>query len=182
MLLSLAAIVLLRPAMLQAASGSDALLDLAEKAVEAAASGRPSPKVVAKAKPRPVFVTIERGGKVLGCRGSLRVRTSSLEEEVVQAATAAALHDPRHARLRSKDIRGSRVTVTVVNELQPLTSVEDLAQSDGLVLMSGEKVGVVLPWEGRDPRIRLEWAYRKAGISQGSAAILYLMKAERYAR
>jgi len=48
------------------------------------------------------------------------------------------------------------------------------------VLKSGAKVGVVLPWEGKDPKTRLAWAYRKAGVKPGTSVRLYKLKAERY--
>jgi hypothetical protein len=38
----------------------------------------------------------------------------------------------------------------------------------------------VLPWEGKDPRIRLKWAYQKAGVAIGASANLYRLTATRF--
>src|SRR4051794_37032182 len=72
------------------------LVRLARETVRAAVERTPVPGSEERTPPRPVFVTIEREGKVLGCRGSLVCRTSSLEEEVRLAARSAAAHDPRY--------------------------------------------------------------------------------------
>lgn len=159
---------------------SHALIALARSAVKAEVEGKVPPKPATKSPARPVFVTIEIEGRVAGCRGSLAARTGSLEEEVILAARAAAKHDPRYAPLSPKDIPRILVTVTVVNGTQPLDDVNSLTPADGLVLKSGAKVGVVLPWEGKDPKIRLGWAYRKAGVKPGTSVRLYKLKAERY--
>lgn len=71
------------------------------------------------------------------------------------------------------------VTVTVVDRLEPLSAISDLAPADGLVLRAGSKVGIVLPWEGKDPKIRLGWAYKKAGLPANSSATLERMIARR---
>ena len=156
-----------------------ALIALARAAVEAEVKGTKPPRLDTASPPKPVFVTIEKKGKVLGCRGSLECRTRSLEEEVVLAARAAASHDPRYRPLTPRDLKGFLVTVTVVDHLERLDKIETLAPADGLVLKSGERTGVVLPWEGKDPKVRLKWAYRKAGVPAGTACELSRMKAER---
>lgn len=130
----------------------------------------------------PVFVTIERRGQVIGCRGTLRARESSLQREVMRAARAAAQHDPRYAPLSRADLKDFLVTVTVVESQIPisLAEVDSLRPEDGLVLQSGAKFGIVLPWEGKDPRVRLGWAYRKAGVARGASCRLFRLKAQRF--
>ena len=156
-----------------------ALIRLARQAVVAEVDGQSPPKPAKATPPRPVFVTIERYGRILGCRGSLETRTSSLEAEVVEAARAAARHDPRYAPLKRSDLRGFLVGVTVVERRDPIQTVEGLPPADGLVLTSGGRTGVVLPWEGRDPHVRLTWAYRKAGVNEGAKVLLFRLIAER---
>jgi hypothetical protein len=153
-----------------------ALVALARAAVEAEVRGDAPPQVASQTPPRAVFVTIERKGRVVGCRGALECRTRSLEEEVVLAAQAAAAHDPRYRPLRPRDLTDFLVTVTVVERLDPLDRIESLPPAEGLVLKSGARTGVVLPWEGK---VRLAWAYRKAGVPAGTACTLLRMKAER---
>ena len=163
-----------------AAQQPAALTALARNAVLSAVRGTPAPTVRSQTPPRPVFVTIERDGRVLGCRGGLEARTGSLEQEIVLAAQAAAIHDPRYRRLSHEDTRRFLVTVTIVDRLEPVADVSGLSPSDGLVLRSGTRCGVVLPWEGKDPVVRLQWAYRKAGVAEGSRVQLFRLKAERY--
>lgn len=155
------------------------LLEIARGAIIAEVRHENVGIVAGTAPVRPVFVTIERKGKVIGCRGSLQTRASSLEAEVALAARSAAQHDPRYAPLTRKDLDGFSVTVTVVDRLEGIESVEGLLPEHGLVLTSGERTGVVLPWEGKDPATRLKWAFQKAKVNPGSPARLERMLARR---
>jgi len=156
-----------------------ALIQLARQSVEAEVLGKPIPKPAGRSEVHPVFVTIERNGKVLGCRGDLAIRTASLESEVILAARGAAAHDPRYRPLTKADLNAFLVTVTVVNRTEPIDTATGLEPEDGLVLKSGTKTGIVLPWEGKDPSVRLRWAYLKAGVSLGSPVTLFRLIASR---
>jgi|SRR5579862_9725412 len=156
------------------------LLAIAHQAIEREVRCELSQGYGTQTPARPVFVTIELNGVVLGCRGSLLARSTCLEEEVAQDARAACAHDPRYRPLTLADLDRILVTVTVVSDQQPIASVEGLTPAEGLVLVSGSRTGVVLPWEGKDPRTRLDWAYRKAGVPKGSPVTLYRMTAERF--
>jgi AMMECR1 domain-containing protein len=85
-----------------------------------------------------------------------------LQREVIQAARAASRHDPRYRPLFANDLKGFAVTVTVVQRTLPISveEIDSLRPEDGLVLQSGERFGIVLPWEGKEPRLRLK------GLSQ----------------
>jgi MEMO1 family protein len=173
----LASLVALAPT--QAAAEKE-LIGLAKSAVKAEVLGRRMPLPGKGASPKPVFVTIERAGQVIGCRGTLEVRAKSLEDEVVLAARSAAAHDPRYKPLTAHDLDSIKVTVTIVERTEPLTGVRGLDPGDGLVLVAGTKTGIVLPWEGKDPQIRLQWAYRKAGVPEGAPARLFRLIAVRF--
>lgn len=155
------------------------LIPLARQAVEAEVRGQRPPAPDSNTPSQGVFVTIERQGKILGCRGSLTALEPSLEQETIRAARGAARHDPRYKPVQLQDLAGYLVTVTVVEGLQPIDGVDGLQPSEGLVLKSGDRSGVVLPWEGKDPKVRLIWAYRKAGVPNGAPVSLYRMIAER---
>ena len=156
------------------------LVAFAKQVVVATVKGEPMPKDEIDGMAKPVFVTIERGGKILGCRGTLRARTARLGDEIRTSAQSAAAHDPGYRPLEAKDLDGFLVTVTLVDRLEPMSGVAGLRPDDGLVLTAGGKQGIVLPWEGKDPQTRLRWAYQKAGVAIGSAARLERMIAERW--
>lgn len=158
----------------------DELVVLAKAAVRAEVTGQAPPAITNRSPAKPVFVTIERKGKVVGCRGGLETRSGSLQEEIVLAARAAAKHDPRYPPLTDKSLQDYQVTVTIVEHLDLIGSAESLRPADGLVLKAGTRIGVVLPWEGKDPVTRLQWAYKKAGVQPGAACQLQRMKAERF--
>jgi len=140
-----------------------------------------SPAFMSPMSARGVFVTIERDGRVIGCRGTLRPRHADLLAETTAAATSAATSDPRYRPLTPGDLSRFLVTVTVVERLEPLdrTSALVLTPADGIALESGTRTGVVLPWEGRDPATRLRWAYKKAGVPDGSPCRLWRVVARR---
>lgn len=159
------------------------LIGLARAGIRAQVRGEAAPKFDSKTPARPVFVTIERAGQVVGCRGGLRARTASLEAEVVAAARSAASADPRYRPLSPAQLQNFRVTVTVVQAQIPLdaSAISGLGREDGLVLQAGNRTGIVLPWEGSDPATRLSWAYQKAGVARGARCRLFRLKAERFA-
>jgi AMMECR1 domain-containing protein len=102
--------------------------------------------------------------------------------EVVRAARSAATFDPRYRPLRPDDLRDFAVTVSVVERQTPLSMSElaTLSPEEGLVLQSGARFGIVLPFEGRDPRTRLGWAWKKAGVAPGSSCRLFRLQAQRF--
>jgi AMMECR1 domain-containing protein len=181
-LLTSAALLVSLPAIPAHAWTEKALLSLARLAVRAEVEGRTPPAPKDGSPGLPIFVTIERQGKVIGCRGALTCRSRTLEEEIVLSARAAAAHDPRYRPLTRKDLADFQVTVTLVRDLRPLESADiaTLTPAEGLVLKAGSRTGVVLPYEGRDPRIRLEWAFKKAGVTSGTPCTLQRMIADRF--
>lgn len=156
------------------------LIAIAREAVIAEVSGKHAALTPGSLSPKPVFVTIEVAGKVVGCRGDLVARSHSLEEQIQLAARSAAAHDPRYRPLKVADLRNFQVTVTLVQSVEPISNVEGLLPDDGLILRAGTRTGIVLPWEGKDPQIRLGWAYKKAGVPVGSPAKLQRLKAIRF--
>ncbi|MBC8101333.1 MAG: AMMECR1 domain-containing protein [Cytophagales bacterium] len=165
--------------------GGRALIAIARAAVVEEVTGVPEdsrPLPPRETTPQGIFVTVERKGTVIGCRGGLGIRGRTLQEEITRAARAAAGHDPRYRPMTPADLRDFKVTVTLVDSLEPLAAgqIRTLSPGEGLVLTAGTRTGVVLPWEGKEPIVRLRWAYRKAGIAPGSPCTLRRMIARRY--
>jgi AMMECR1 domain-containing protein len=162
------------------ASDERHMIELAKASVVSAVTGKPLSVKFEAAAAKPVFVTIEVDGTIRGCRGDLRARTHSLDEEISTAARDAAIHDPRYRPLRPQELSHVLVTVTVVDGMTPLGNIDALTPEDGLILVSGGHTGVVLPWEGKDPRTRLAWAYRKAKVAQTASVSLSRLIATRF--
>lgn len=156
------------------------LIEIARSAVASEVSHSPWKSPPAEGIAQPVFVTIEINGVVRGCRGDLDLRRTSLSEEVALAARGAASHDPRYTPLTAKDLKNFLVTVTLVDAVRPIDSIQGLRPADGLVLTSGNRKGIVLPWEGKDPMTRLKWAYKKAGVPETASVKLELLVARRF--
>lgn len=151
----------------------------AYQTVEALLRGETLSVPKTKTPAKGVFVTIESQGNVVACRGALTPSEPTLELEIQKAARSATMFDPRYHRvnLGSKQFK---VTLTIVGRQEPLGAIQNLQPKDGLVLRSSKGVGVVLPWEGRDPATRLKWAYKKANTPEGTSVSLSRLIAERY--
>lgn len=104
----------------------------------------------------------------------------TLESAVASAAKSAAVADPKYKPLSPSLTSQILVTVTVVEALDVIDNVNGLGPESGLVLRSGDRVGIVLPWEGKDPSVRLKWAFSKAGVMRGTAVRLERMTAQRF--
>jgi AMMECR1 domain-containing protein len=157
------------------------LLELARQSVVSEVRGTPLEHVQRGTLPvQPVFITIEVKGQIRGCRGSLTTRATSLEDEIRLAARAAAAHDPRYKPLTEQESRDFKLTVTIVERQDPISTEVGLQPAEGLALESGGRWGIVLPWEGKDPAVRLKWAYQKAGVPIGSAATMFRLVATRF--
>ncbi|MBI2265366.1 MAG: AMMECR1 family protein [Armatimonadetes bacterium] len=112
-----------------------------------------------------VFVTLEKKGKLVGCRGTLSPARPYLYQEIVESALAAASRDPRFQPLRSSDLPGIRMIVTIVGEAMNLS---DFSGHDplifGLCARSGDKAGVMLPGEAPSTDKQMAWCRKRAGI------------------
>lgn len=155
-------------------------ISIARQAIASVVESRTAKAETTNGHPaQPVFVTIEVDGTIRGCRGSLQARCRTLEEEIREAARSAAAFDPRYRPLQKGELPKFKVTVTLVTRLEPIQGVQGIGPEDGIVLKSGSKTGVVLPWEGKDAKVRLDWAYKKAGVSKGDTISLFRLIGER---
>jgi len=107
------------------------------------------------AEPGATFVTLTQDGQLRGCIGSLEAHRPLLED-VKANANAAAFRDPRFAPLDAGEFERTRVEVSLLSPLFPLTFRDEqdaLSQLrpgiDGVVLEYGYHRGTFLPqvWE-----------------------------------
>ncbi len=130
-----------------------------------------------------VFVTVEKRGQITprGCRGTLQPISRTLGEEIIRNSIAACSRDKRVAPLKFAELPNCLVSLTVVLRVAPIASIaQHDAQNNGLIARSGAKIGIVLPFEGRDAETQEKWAKLKAGLSENSPAPLLELFAVRF--
>lgn len=154
----------------------DPLVELARRAVEAAAQGVGPLRVVPVDLAPPIepgqgacFVSLHDGqGRLRGCLGTLEPLTGSLALEILHNAHSAALSDHRFSPLKATELPGLQVKVDVLTPLEPIPGPEALdPRRYGVVVASLDgRRGVLLPdLEGIDTVAQqLDIARRKAGI------------------
>lgn len=162
---------------------ADRLLDLAEASIVDGLAGRPPhlppladlPSELRTA--RGTFVTLTVNGSLNGCIGTIE-GAGPLGHEVVRLARAAAFDDVRFPALRTADLPGLVIEVSILSPFEPIAarSRQELVRSlrpgtDGLLIAAGSHRAVFLPdvWEQlSDPSEFVDHLYRKAGLEPGS--------------
>jgi len=124
-------------------------------------------------QPGASFVTLELGGRLRGCIGSLAAR-EPLARDVAANAWRAAFADPRFPPLQTHEMLELAVKISVLSAPEPVevASEAELLEVirpgvDGLILEDGPRRGTFLPavWEQLpDPRDFLAHLKRKAGL------------------
>lgn len=124
-----------------------ALLSRARNAIAAVLglARRDEPWHPALDQPGASFVTLQQGGALRGCIGTLQA-TRRLEDDVRQHARAAAFHDPRFAPLAAAEWSGLAVEVSVLDAPQPLAVA---SEAEARQRLRRGVDGVVLDWRGR---------------------------------
>lgn len=155
------------------------LLQIAVKAIEAGLGGtRPQATDRAALAPelatwRASFVTLERGGALRGCIGSLTA-SGPLADDVARNAWNAAFADPRFDPLQRPEMKGLEIHVSALTPPVPfpVRDQDDLLARlrpgiDGLILSDGRARATFLPavWEDLPtPRAFVDALRRKAGL------------------
>lgn len=126
---------------------------------------------------RATFVTLELGGRLRGCIGTLEARLP-LAQDVAEHAYAAAFDDSRFAPLEAADAERVELHISILTPAEPLpcTSEADLLARlrpgvDGLILREGHRRATFLPavWDDLpDPRAFLSHLKLKAGLAPDS--------------
>lgn len=157
-------------------------LRVAEEAIRARLTGRrplfPSGEDVPGTLSRPgaSFVTLERGDRLLGCRGTLEAREPLLRD-IAQNAVLTAFHDPRFGPISEWDFVVLSLKLSVLSPPRPTQwgSFGEAIGSvrpgiDGLVVRVGQARATLLPsvWEhipAPGPFLAALW--EKAGLAPG---------------
>lgn len=128
------------------------------------------------------FVTLKKAnGQLRGCIGSIKARYKNLTTEIIKNAVAAAMHDPRFAPVKPKELKNLKISVEVLDKPEEISpdALPD-PQEYGLIIEEAgtNKRGVLLPGiEGIDsPEQQVQIIRRKAGIQQSGFDDLKLFK------
>jgi len=138
-----------RPADLELSAGQkDFLLKEARATLERAFSGEPQPAGLA-ADPRlnlpgAAFVTLNKGGALRGCVGTVTPELT-LADAVRYGAFSAAFRDGRFAPLAKAELPEVEIEISVLSPLRPAQPGDIRPRAQGVLLERGGKSGLFLP-------------------------------------
>ena len=114
-----------------------------------------------------VFVSLHIDEDLRGCIGTFKPSTDNIALEIIDMAIEASTSDPRFPPVRPSEIPNLAISVDVLEEPEPIGSIDQLdPKVYGVIVSSGYRRGLLLPdLEGIDtPQVQVEIAKRKAGI------------------
>ncbi len=136
-----------------------------------------------KEKRAGAFVSIHERGELRGCIGTFLPCYSCIAEEVARNAREASLHDPRFSAITEDELCDLEISVDILSEPEPVSSVEELDEKKyGVIVTDGVRRGLLLPdLEGVDSvREQLYIAKRKAGIAPDKEVSVMRFTVERH--
>lgn len=132
-----------------------ALLAFACGVAEAAVRGGPKPDLPDLAElrePRGVFVTLRSHGHLRGCLGHIQADLP-LAVATAQMAEAVTRDDPRFSPVRTDELDGIEVEVSVLSPLRAIAPEEVVVGRDGLLIRRGRSAGLLLPQVATEHRL-----------------------------
>jgi len=129
------------------------------------------------------FVSLHAHGQLRGCIGTIEPVRPNLAEEVIANAISAATHDPRFSPVTPEELDDLEISVDVLTEPEPISSLEELdPKIYGVIVESGRQRGLLLPdLEGVDTaQEQVSIALRKAWISPRDPYRMYRFRVIRY--
>lgn len=136
-----------------------------------------------KEKKAGAFVSIHEKGELRGCIGTFLPCYSCIAEEVARNAREASLHDPRFSAITEDELPDLEISVDILSEPEPVSSVEELDEKKyGVIVTDGARRGLLLPdLDGVDSvREQLYIAKRKAGIEPDKEVSVMRFTVERH--
>ncbi|MBO8131117.1 MAG: AmmeMemoRadiSam system protein B [Candidatus Marinimicrobia bacterium] len=152
------------------------LIELAEETINRVVNGKPKPNpddVPDKLKEeRGAFVTINKHGELRGCIGYV-LPVYPLYKTVIEAATGAALHDPRFKPVSPDELDDIEVEISVLTVPEKIDDPEKIeVGKHGLIIKRGFYQGLLLPQVaveyGWDRETFLEHTCLKAGLPRNA--------------
>jgi len=153
----------------------EALIRLAKKSVETAVLEKklydpPASEFAVFQQERGAFVTLEEKGELRGCIG-LTTAEKPLYLAVRDAATYAALRDPRFSPVNAGELSELEYEISVLTPFRRVLDVKEIRIGrDGLLMIQGHNEGIFLPQvpteQGWDRKTYLEELGLKAGLTR----------------
>lgn len=115
------------------------------------------------------------------CMGSLTPQMPTLAEEIINNAYLAAVADKRFKPLKTADLKGLRVIVSIIGDCTPINDLSRLDPlRDGLAVRGPHETGVVLPGETKKTDTMLAWGRIRAKLSNDDSAECFRLEAVRF--
>jgi AmmeMemoRadiSam system protein A/AmmeMemoRadiSam system protein B len=140
-------------------------------------------------QPAAVFVTLNIGGRLRGCIGSLEPR-GTLADMVASYAGAAAFEDPRFSPVNEADLKKIDIEISVLSPLVRVGGAAGIKEGlHGVYLVSGRRSGTYLPqvWEhfSKKEDFLSSLCAEKAGLPPGAwkekSTVLYTYTVDHFA-
>ncbi len=129
------------------------------------------------------FVSLKKEGRLRGCIGTIEPTCGNLAEEIIRNAICSCSRDPRFPPVSEDELEGLEISVDVLGEPEPVSSLSQLdPKKYGVIVRSGPRVGLLLPdLEGVDTvDEQLDIARQKAGIAPGESMEILRFQVERH--
>jgi len=114
-----------------------------------------------------VFVTLHVRNRLQGCIGVIEAN-EPLGEAIVRCAASAALEDPRFAPMRSEQLDGLSIEISLLSPMEPIAPEAIEIGHHGLFVRLHAQRGLLLPQVAIEHRLTrekfLEETCRKAGL------------------
>jgi len=107
-----------------------------------------------------VFVTLHVESRLRGCIGVIEPK-ESLGDSIVRCAASAALQDPRFRPMRSEDLAGLQIEISLLSPPAPLLVEEMEIGRHGLLVARGSHRGLLLPQVALEHRLTREQFYEE---------------------
>ena len=148
-----------------------AALELARTAVIAAVAHCKLPDSFPRggvfAERRGVFVTLHMRNRLQGCIGVIEAK-EPLGEAIVRCSASAALEDPRFAPMKTEQLSGLRIEISLLSTMEPIAPECIEIGRHGLFVCLHAQRGLLLPQVAIEhqltPEQFLEETCRKAGL------------------
>lgn len=114
------------------------------------------------------FVSLYKKGKLRGCIGTLVPTKKNIAQEIMDNAISSATKDPRFSPVEPQELQDITISVDILSESQPITSLTQLdPEKYGVMVSKGWQKGLLLPkLKGvRTASEQMEIAKQKAGLS-----------------